>query len=68
MATSFGRAELVRWILEQIDCRTDQNDKERGSIINLKDRESGWTCLHRAAFYGQLHSLISITNVFISNF
>lgn len=44
VAASLGKAELVRWLLEQ--CRAD---------VDARDRESGWTALHRAVFYGQLH-------------
>lgn len=43
-AASVGKAELVQWLLEQ--CHAD---------IDVRDQESGWTSLHRALFYGQLH-------------
>lgn len=44
VAASLGKVELVRWLLEQ--CHAD---------VDARDRESGWTALHRAVFYGQLH-------------
>lgn len=44
LAASLGKVELVRWLLEQ--CHAD---------VDARDRESGWTALHRAVFYGQLH-------------
>ncbi|KAK8765298.1 hypothetical protein V5799_032092 [Amblyomma americanum] len=44
LASSLGKVELVRWLLEQ--CHAD---------VDARDRESGWTALHRAVFYGQLH-------------
>lgn len=44
VAASLGKVELVKWLLEQ--CHAE---------VDARDRESGWTALHRAVFYGQLH-------------
>lgn len=43
MAASYGRYDLVRWLV-----------KERHLDINARDLESGWTPLHRSLFYGHL--------------
>lgn len=43
VAASVGKVELVNWLLEQ--CHAD---------VDSRDRESGWTALHRAVFYGHL--------------
>lgn len=44
VAASVGKAELVQWLLDQ--CHAE---------VDVRDHESGWTPLHRAVFYGQLH-------------
>lgn len=44
VAASVGKAELVQWLLDQ--CHAE---------VDVRDHESGWTALHRAVFYGQLH-------------
>ena len=43
LASSCGKCDVIEWLL------TDRN-----ADATLKDVESGWTALHRAAFYGQL--------------
>ncbi|CAC5394250.1 unnamed protein product [Mytilus coruscus] len=43
VAASCGKCDVVEWLM------TDRN-----ADATLKDVESGWTALHRAAFYGQL--------------
>lgn len=43
VASSCGKCDVIEWLL------TDRN-----ADATLKDVESGWTALHRAAFYGQL--------------
>lgn len=43
MAASYGRYDLVHWLV-----------KERHLDINARDLESGWTPLHRSLFYGHL--------------
>ena len=47
IAASCGKLELLEWIL------TDNKNIE--SSINCQDLESGWTPLHRAFYYGQIH-------------
>ena len=44
LAASKGKWEVVAWLLE-----------EKNADLAHKDLESGWTALHRALFYGQLH-------------
>ena len=47
-----GKHELIAWLLEQA----------RGSL-NTKDKESGWTALHRAVFYGRIASAVLLLKV-----
>ncbi|GIY10667.1 inhibitor of Bruton tyrosine kinase [Caerostris extrusa] len=43
LAAACGKWETVEWLLKQ--CNAE---------IDIKDRESGWSALHRSFFYGQL--------------
>lgn len=43
MATVCGKLDVVEWLL-----------KEKNVDINAVDRESKWTALHKAIFYGQI--------------
>lgn len=43
VAASCGKCDIIEWLMT-----------ERNADATLKDTESGWTALHRAAFYGQL--------------
>uniref|UniRef100_A0A3B3BGL0 Inhibitor of Bruton agammaglobulinemia tyrosine kinase n=1 Tax=Oryzias melastigma TaxID=30732 RepID=A0A3B3BGL0_ORYME len=49
LAASQGKKALLEWLLES-----------KGSDLMVKDKESGWTALHRSAFYGQIHCLTSL--------
>uniref|UniRef100_A0AAX7TE19 BTB domain-containing protein n=1 Tax=Astatotilapia calliptera TaxID=8154 RepID=A0AAX7TE19_ASTCA len=49
LAASLGKKALLEWLL-----------KIKSADLMLKDKESGWTALHRSAFYGQIHCLISL--------
>uniref|UniRef100_A0AAQ6A034 BTB domain-containing protein n=1 Tax=Amphiprion ocellaris TaxID=80972 RepID=A0AAQ6A034_AMPOC len=49
LAASLGKKALLEWLLES-----------KSADLTLKDKESGWTALHRSAFYGQIHCLISL--------
>lgn len=49
MAASLGKKSLLDWLLEN-----------KNADLMVKDKESGWTALHRSAFYGQIHCLISL--------
>ncbi|XP_055083589.1 inhibitor of Bruton tyrosine kinase [Periophthalmus magnuspinnatus] len=49
MAASLGKKALLEWLLES-----------KSADLLAKDKESGWTALHRSAFYGQIHCLISL--------
>lgn len=52
MAASMGKKALLEWLLER-----------KNSDLTVKDKESGWTALHRSAFYGQIHCLVSLVKV-----
>lgn len=43
VAASCGKCDIIDWLLT-----------EKNGDATQKDSESGWTALHRAAFYGQL--------------
>ncbi|XP_028281247.1 inhibitor of Bruton tyrosine kinase isoform X2 [Parambassis ranga] len=49
LAASLGKKALLEWLLEN-----------KSADLMVKDKESGWTALHRSAFYGQIHCLISL--------
>lgn len=54
LAASLGKKALLEWLLES-----------KCADLTVKDKESGWTALHRSAFYGQIHCLISLVKVCI---
>ncbi|KAJ8411489.1 hypothetical protein AAFF_G00162970 [Aldrovandia affinis] len=49
LAASLGRRPLLEWML---DCK--------GADLLVKDKESGWTAVHRSAFYGHIHCLVPL--------
>ncbi|XP_073702952.1 inhibitor of Bruton tyrosine kinase isoform X2 [Garra rufa] len=49
LAASLGKRDLLQWLL----------DSKHADIL-AKDKESGWTALHRSAFYGQIHCLMGL--------
>lgn len=49
VAASCGRAEIVKWLL---------NNKHAN--INAKDTESGYTPLHRSIFYGKIDVAVNL--------
>nr|XP_015211679.1 PREDICTED: inhibitor of Bruton tyrosine kinase [Lepisosteus oculatus] len=48
-AASLGQKSLLDWLLEV-----------KGADLLAKDKESGWTALHRSVFYGHIHCLMSL--------
>ncbi|XP_068586194.1 inhibitor of Bruton tyrosine kinase [Cebidichthys violaceus] len=49
LASSLGKKTLLEWLLES-----------RNADLMVKDKESGWTAVHRSAFYGHIHCLMSL--------
>ncbi|XP_013865164.1 inhibitor of Bruton tyrosine kinase isoform X2 [Austrofundulus limnaeus] len=49
LAASLGKKALLDWLLDS-----------KAADLMMKDKESGWTALHRSAFYGHIHCLISL--------
>lgn len=49
LAASVGKKALLEWLLES-----------KSADLTVKDKESGWTALHRSAFYGQIHCLMAL--------
>ncbi|KAJ8354071.1 hypothetical protein SKAU_G00216380 [Synaphobranchus kaupii] len=47
LAASLGKRSLLEWLLES-----------KNADLLLKDKESGWTAVHRSAFYGHIHCLV----------
>lgn len=52
LAASLGKRALLEWLLDS-----------KSADLLLKDKESGWTALHRSAFYGQIHCLMALVKV-----
>lgn len=50
MAASRGRNGLMEWLIHH----------SSDAFINARDRESGYTPLHRSIFYGQIHSAVTL--------
>ena len=55
LAASLGKRTLLEWLLEH-----------RGADMMVKDKESGWTALHRSVFYGHIHCLMALVKVGLS--
>ena len=51
VAASCGKLEVMEWLLEH------------GADVRVKDKESGWTPLHRSTFYGQISCAIHLIRV-----
>uniref|UniRef100_A0A672S8Z7 Inhibitor of Bruton tyrosine kinase n=1 Tax=Sinocyclocheilus grahami TaxID=75366 RepID=A0A672S8Z7_SINGR len=49
LVASLGKCDLLQWLL----------DNKHADML-AKDKESGWTALHRSAFYGQIHCLMGL--------
>lgn len=52
LAASLGKRALLEWLLDS-----------KSADLLLKDKESGWTALHRSAFYGQIHCIMALIKV-----
>ncbi|CAK1584728.1 unnamed protein product [Parnassius mnemosyne] len=50
MTASRGRSRLMEWLVRH----------SMEAFINARDRESGYTPLHRCVFYGQIHSAVAL--------
>uniref|UniRef100_A0AAR2IQ64 BTB domain-containing protein n=1 Tax=Pygocentrus nattereri TaxID=42514 RepID=A0AAR2IQ64_PYGNA len=49
LAASLGKRALLEWLLDS-----------KNADLLMKDKESGWTALHRSVFYGQIHCLMAL--------
>ncbi|KAI4904062.1 hypothetical protein NFI96_033883 [Prochilodus magdalenae] len=49
LAASLGKRALLEWLLDS-----------KNADLLVKDKESGWTALHRSIFYGQIHCLMAL--------
>lgn len=52
IAASCGRTGLVKWLIEN-----------RHANINIKDKESGYTALHRSMFYGKIDTVVELIKI-----
>lgn len=52
LAASVGRRDLVQWLVQKCEAN-----------INVQDRESGYTSLHRSIFYGHLNVAVILIQV-----
>ncbi|KAJ0174013.1 hypothetical protein K1T71_010159 [Dendrolimus kikuchii] len=50
MAASRGRIQLMEWLIRH----------SSEAFVNARDRESGYTPLHRSIFYGQIHAAVAL--------
>uniref|UniRef100_A0A8C8C443 BTB domain-containing protein n=1 Tax=Oncorhynchus tshawytscha TaxID=74940 RepID=A0A8C8C443_ONCTS len=57
LAASLGKRALLEWLLER-----------KSADLMVKDKESGWTALHRSVFYGHIHCLMSLVKVVLCKF
>ncbi|CAK1552996.1 unnamed protein product [Leptosia nina] len=53
MAASRGRNNLMKWLINH----------SSEAFVNAKDRESGYTPLHRSIFYGQIHTTVALMKI-----
>ncbi|XP_063626736.1 inhibitor of Bruton tyrosine kinase [Cydia splendana] len=53
MTCSRGRARLMEWLVRH----------SSEAFVNARDRESGYTPLHRSIFYGQIHSAVALMKI-----
>ena len=51
VAASLGRVKIIQWLLSAKDAN-----------VHVKDSESGYSPLHRAVYFGQLHAARSLLN------
>ncbi|XP_071390852.1 inhibitor of Bruton tyrosine kinase isoform X1 [Centroberyx affinis] len=49
LAASLGKKALLEWLLDS-----------KSADMTVKDKESGWTAVHRSAFYGHIHCLMAL--------
>ncbi|KAJ8928173.1 hypothetical protein NQ314_019235 [Rhamnusium bicolor] len=49
VAASCGRVDLIKWLI-----------RNRHADIDAKDKESGYTALHRSIFYGKIHVALEL--------
>lgn len=52
LSASLGKRALLEWLLDS-----------KSAELLLKDKESGWTALHRSIFYGHVHCLMALVKV-----
>ncbi|XP_026320552.1 inhibitor of Bruton tyrosine kinase isoform X2 [Hyposmocoma kahamanoa] len=53
MSASRGRNRLMEWLVRH----------SSEAFVNARDRESGYTPLHRSIFYGQIHSAVALLKI-----
>lgn len=53
MSASRGRNRLMEWLVRH----------SSEAFINARDRESGYTPLHRSVFYGQIHAAVALLKI-----
>lgn len=59
VAASCGKVDTLNWL---INCYTDYKAFSDISI-DSQDKESGWTALHRAAYYGRIPCIAALLQV-----
>ncbi|RXM30269.1 Inhibitor of Bruton tyrosine kinase [Acipenser ruthenus] len=56
-AASLGKRGVLDWLLDV-----------KGADVLVKDKESGWTAMHRSVFYGHIDCLVSLVKVVLCKF
>lgn len=60
VAASCGNIDILNWIVSLFSSKAKEVQR---LTVNILDKESGWTALHRAAYYGRIPLVVSLLKV-----
>ena len=61
VAAACGKADVLEWLISVVCSKESKNAKKLS--IDALDKESGWTALHRAVYYGRIPCVILLVKV-----